>query len=180
MAWPRCACPDNKGTRCLSASVIPIVCFLMMISAATLILLIELVLIEHLGAKGYVTTQCRVIEHSYTGAQKCSHCVSSGGYGYSHSDCYDSHFPCYEVRVRLTERNGTADMEEIGVLHSSSKQLKGQFSHVSKNKIVVLLNGSFISDKGPLTGVLMPHVDFKKCQCCMSLSLYTSPFPCRI
>ena len=26
---------------------------------------------------------------------------------------------------------------------------------------------------GPLSGVLMSHVDFKKCQCCMSLS----PFP---
>ena len=37
---------------------------------------------------------------------------------------------------------------------------------------------------GPLMGwgggVLMSHVDFKKCQCRMSLSLNSSPVPCRI
>ena len=33
---------------------------------------------------------------------------------------------------------------------------------------------------GPLTGVLMSHVDFKKRQCRMSLSLDIALVPCRI
>ena len=42
---------------------------------------------------------------------------------------------------------------------------------------------SLLTTKGALDGGgggPMSHVDFKKCQCRMSLSLNTSPVPCRI
>ena len=39
---------------------------------------------------------------------------------------------------------------------------------------------SFLSGVGPMTGVPMSHVDFKKCQCRMSLSLIYAHVKCRI
>ena len=38
-------------------------------------------------------------------------------------------------------------------------------------------NSLFLGQTGPLTGVLMLHVNFKKCQCCMSLSFNISLVP---
>ena len=47
-------------------------------------------------------------------------------------------------------------------------------SHLSKNVCIGAL------DWGWGVCVLMSHVDFKKCKCCISLLLNISPVPCQI
>ena len=121
MNCPSCSCPDTKCGRCARASVTPVVCFLLIASVSLVIVLAEVLVKEHVHARDFIDSKCRVVEHRDLNTQTCSKCIHSGGYGYSHSDCYESTFPCVQVRVQITEKNGTL---EFGTVHTAASQLK--------------------------------------------------------